>query len=400
MDVVSLDLGKTLTGTVYDAATQQPINEARLSLASRNNVERMSDTYDYDDQEFVRDYISSTLEAETDQNGEYSLGPLPFAPIEVRVWAWDYHDQSQTVDSLATVLDIPLKREEERVSPTRILGEIKTASGEAIGGLVTIRNVDGGGGKGFSVSDDGKFDEPTDAGTYEVFAKTNSGMTDRVTVDLPENETREVQLIVDSKGRLQVTIEGLRDGETATVTLHSQEDTALSVLGPRHRLVYQVNSLRSKYGLKNGSFVLEGVGYGEFRVEAQTSMNRRLKKSFELSPHQIEAYAELIFRGSSRVYGSLTFPDGSVPSGEVHVVPKQSELTSAWTEIGADGTFEIEGLDDGEYTMWTVEIEEKSFSFEGRRNTSTSTSTGKQVDVVVNGDTEQNIQLSQSGESD
>ena len=188
---------------------------------------------------------------------------------------------------------------------------------------------------------------------------------------------------VEAKGRVEGIIEGLRDRETVTVSIRTH--------GFAHRTVR---------GLTNGSFVIEKVGFGEFSVEATSTENRSLRKSFKLNSEQPESYIEFVFAGTSRLYGTMRFPDGSSPSGEIRAIPKQDERMNGWCSIAHDGSYEIFGLDYGEYevTMYQTSMQEVTIGDStrgwGRR------SPIHQVDVVVSGDTELNVQLPQPSEPD
>ena len=124
-------------------------------------------------------------------------------------------------------------------------------------------------------------------------------------------------------------------------------------------------------------------------------------KSFELREGESEASVALYFTGQSRLYGSLRKPDGTVLRSEVRAEAKDSGKTSGSAEIGDDGTIEIAGLEDGEYTI---------IIFESKRLTVNTPDGGtsyreritpiEEVEVEVRSDTELNIQLTLPSDPD
>lgn len=60
----------------------------------------------------------------------------------------------------------------------------------------------------------------------------------------------------------------------------------------------------------------------------------------------------------------MTMPDGSVDSGLLTAVPQQQGKVGGWGVINLDGTYEIKGLDDGEYTVHVNQFRRLSFMLE------------------------------------
>ena len=228
------------------------------------------------------------------------------------------------------------------------------------------------------VQTDGLFDYALAPDKYEVHAKTSQGRSDILEVDVAEDEVQEITLVVDSKGRLIGTVDGLWDGETVYVSIYSETDE-----------VY-VEWLRE---LGNSRFEVVGVGLGELRISARSNMYRTQQNSIEVNTDTQEAFVELNFHGTSRVFGSLTFPDGSVHRGHLDAVPKQQGKTGGSGSINVDGTYEIRGLDDGEYTVYVYQMKSLSLKREDGGFGGGWTVPVGRFDAFVKGDTELDLQV-------
>lgn len=370
--VIALQRGRELTGQVYDATTNEPVVQATVSLVPEYSWDENTDPVWGN---LISGFIRESVQSITDKEGGYTLSPLPSQAVHIRVFGWEYGPEEFLVDEITTVFDIPMVS--WKSIKTRIRGRVENAAGEPVGG--SVKFLYDGGYSGLHVQDDGHFDHPLDPGTYEAIAITEQGNSDLVQVDVNEDEIKEITLIVESKGRVLIKVAGLWDGETVSLSVFSES------LGSDVRNIYQV---------VNGEFDIYGIGFGEFTLNASSSWEREQELPFELSEESSEASIELNFAGNSRLYGSLRFPDGTFPIGQVEAIPKQSGKTSNSCEITDDGMYEINGLDDGEYTLHTWETKEVTVMYDDGTSSSTATSTPvDQVDVVVQGNTEYNIQL-------
>lgn len=373
MGVIALERGRRLTGKVYDESSGQPIADVRVELEEFGGDEFEADHFWLS---FKRRYLRSTVNSTTDEDGRYELGPLPSHSTRISVFEFGYLPIDLKVDAGVTQLDIPLKQ--DGALKTRIKGKIITSSGEPGQGMVHFQTENSS--SSYGVFGGGTFDHMLVAGDYDVYATSDQGRSDKVRVSLAEGEVREVTLVINSDGRLTGIIEGLADGETASLSIT-----------PESALM----SSKDVYGVENGEFVVEGIGFGVFDLIATTSKNREQQKSFEVSEATGEARLELYFTGQSRLYGSLRLEDGSVPTaGKVLAIAKQDGKTSGSCEINDDGTIEINGLEDGEYRIVLVETLQITFNLVNGGSSSTQTTQEiEDVDVVIRGDTEIDIQL-------
>lgn len=376
LGAIALERGRTLIGKVHDESSGQPIVGATLSLQDHEDDQLEADHFW---SEVKRSYLDQTVHSITDDNGTYELAPLPIHSTHIKAFGFGYLRKEMKVDEAVTHLDIALTKD-PRLN-TRIKGRIVTDVGEPAQGTVVIQTESSS--SSSSVRPDGTFDRVMTADDYDIYAITDQGRSDKVHVALTEGEIREVTLVVKSEGRLTGVIEGLSDGETASLEIVVASEKFDS---PRHAS-----------GLGNGSFVVEGIGIGKFVLTAATNKKREQQKPFEVGEATGEASVELYFSGQSQLYGSLKFSDGSIPAGEVKAIAKRDGKTSGSGIIDDDGTYEIKGLDDGEYTIFVIEHKQVSFtSPDGGRSTRGISRPIDERDVVINGYTEVDIQLKPS----
>lgn len=372
MGAIALERGRQLTGKVYDESSGQPIVGATVRLHVHDDDQFEADHFW---SSIRRNYLSQSVQSTSDDNGMYELAPLPIHLTHIIVSRFEYLRNELQVDEGVTRIDIPLTK--DPALNTRIRGRIVTDVGEPAQGTVVFQTDNSS--AGYGVYGDGSFDHVMEANHYDIYAITDHGRSVKVSVALAEGETQEVTLVVRSKGRITGIIEGLADGETASLSIRAESEGIGS---------------RQVRGLGNGDFVVQGIGIGEFFLTATTNRNREQQKSFEVSEAVGEANVELYFTGQSRLYGSLMFSDGSIPKGEVKAVAKDSGKTSGSSDINDDGTIEINGLEDGEYTIVVIEHKQVSFTNPGGGRSGRGTSSQiDERDMVISGDMELNIQL-------
>ncbi len=372
MGAIVLERGRQLTGKIYDESSGQPIVGATVRLQVHDDDQFEADHFW---SSIRRDYLRKSVQSTSDDNGMYELAPLPIHLTHIVVSRFEYLRNELLVDEGVTQIDIPLTK--DPALNTRIWGRIVTDVGEPAQGTVVFETTNSS--AGYGVYGDGSFDHVMEANHYDIYAITDHGRSDKVSVALAEGETQEVTLVVKSEGRITGIIEGLADGETASLSIRAESEGIGS---------------RQVRGLGNGNFVVEGIGRGKFVLTATTNRNREQQKPFEVSEAIGEANVELYVTGQSRLYGSLMFSDGSIPKGEVKAVAKDSGKTSGSSDINDDGTIEINGLEDGEYTIVVIEHKQVSFTNLGGGSSRRGTSSRiDERDMVISGDTELNIQL-------
>lgn len=361
MGTVELDRGIHVSGQIYDLQSRQLVKGARIESWGRV-LEGKPPPSRYS---FTSRYLSGKIRTISNSEGEFSIGPLPLAESVLYVEAHSYKAEEIVVDRPTEKLDIGLKALDSQ--NTRIVARIQTTNGESIRGRVLISDGEetsflpyGG------FPRDGSWEYRVYPGAYKVWATSNRGRSKTIDVDVSEGETEEVVLVVDPFGRLKGSINGLKSGEDPFVMVFSGND------------LVQATSV-----VLNGEFELEGVGAGSLTVRVQTSMNRQIEQSFELSKAVSEAFVEISFEGDSRLFGKvLSFVDRN---HKVRAIGKKKGSVSGWGDVLDDGSFEIRGLSDGEY--W-IEIGDESEIGIGSSN---QESQKQRIEAIVIGDTELTI---------
>ncbi|MCY3883843.1 MAG: carboxypeptidase-like regulatory domain-containing protein [Gammaproteobacteria bacterium] len=378
LGVVALEQGRQLVGRVFDAASGQPIGGATISLRDyrwKGSLEGLRIWFD-----ILLSYQKETVQATTDASGELTLMPLPADSTQISVEARDYQSQELQVDPTSTILDIRLEKDESKNA--RIRGRIESSTGDPLSGTVSFTSESAVIQRG--VHSDGLFDYLLEAGTYDVIAITDQGNSETEEVVLSQNEVKDIRLVVDSKGRVTGIIEGLELGETVSLELVSDPGGVV---------------LRSLMGVENGEFVIDGIGIGAFALFAYAWMNREKDKSFEITADSGEVYVEFDFSGNSRLFGTVRYSDGSVPSGEVKAKALVSGNTSVTSYISSDGAYEISGLDEGEYSVHLSQRREIRMERDGGTFTTKVIYDIDQVEVNVEGATELNFELPSPSEA-
>ena len=361
LGTVELHPGIYVNGLVFDLESREPVEGARIaSLGSGIRENPSSRTY------LVSSYMQQRVTARSDAEGKFSLGPIPSGESLLRVDAYHYRSEEVVVESQVATLDIGLTARD--VHNTGIVGRIQTNEGEPVAGTVVFHDTNNGGFMFRRTTTYGTIEHFTHSGPYRVHAVSDRGRSKAVDVKVREGDIEEIILVIDPTGRLIGTVTGLERAEGAFATVLSND-----------RIV------QSSGRFSNGDFVLEGIGIGAFTVRIQTTMNRQLLKSFELSNDAAEAHVEIAFTGDSRLFGKIYSLADTNTSRQVRAIGKTGRSLSGWSDILDDGSFEIRGLSDGEY--W-VEVGKESPWGLGK---SDEESRRTRIEVVVSGDTELNF---------
>lgn len=111
-----------------------------------------------------------------------------------------------------------------------------------------------------------------------------------------------------------------------------------------------------------GNFRIEGAPSGTVRVSARTgtmfggSSKSAAPKTVELEPGGT-ATVDIDFKSSTVIRGRVTTNGVPVPNAQVTFFPRGARSqTSASTSADANGRYEVSGLDDGTYTVQTIDM--------------------------------------------
>ena len=364
MGIVELDPGIRVVGLVYDSTSRQPVSGAEIvsfgeGLLGQRITPRNT---------FIARYMQERIKTTTDAEGRYAIDSLPSGKSILSVYASEYEWEMVQIDAQTVPLDIGLTPLD--ASTTKIVGRIQTSTGETIAGQVRFHHVESDRGVWIYSENDGSFEYAASAGVHKVYASTRVGWSETIDVDVVEGDIEEIDLVVDSFGRLVGAVSGLKGAEGVFVSVVSGDRT-----------------VRRTGRISNGDFSITGLGVGTFTVRARTTMNRLLERTFDLSDEVSEAHVDISFKGNSRLYGkvlSISDRDGFL---QIRAQGKEQGSVSAWSDILDDGSFEIRGLTDGEY--W-LELGRSIFFEIGQ---SDKESRGRRVEALVSGDTELTIDL-------
>lgn len=378
---IELHRGRMISGTVFDVTKSVPIEGARVAWSVydqlqdgglQDHVIRVAGSHvavleGY--YSFVTSYMFDTGVAISDQNGEYSLGPLPKEDIEIHAFSTKgFENKSVYVGSSKTSIDIAMQASSPLSEDTRIRGRLVTTEGEPVIGEISSRNRTTYYLKHLRTDENGEFDFPTIPGLHEIYGTTAFGRSNVAKVNVPENTTAEVQLVVDRRGRLIVLLEGLANTETASLKVMNGSVT-----------------MQERRDAGNGEILIEGIPVGHYRIMASTSAKRSMNKTFEMVDQDREVNARISFQGVSRLSGKVLTGESSVPLLRLRATPSNPGLASGWSSVQHDGSYEISGLDGGEYTVSLQRLETSAIGF------GEETSIVDKFNVLVEGDTHLDI---------
>lgn len=386
---IQLQRGRVLTGRVFDRETLDPIEGVEISLTGQP---KKGQTYGYREN-FMTGYLISKVTARSNSVGEFSLGPFPHDAVVVRSFSENYQTEEWQVRAGQKTLELPLRRWDR--DSTRIFGQVKTTSGEPVQGWLTRLNRDLREGRGGCDTDlDGTFDCAIGIGRYSVTAETKFGETNTVNLNVKNGQSYEVRLIVEAIGRVSGVVDGLMHGETADLAVSSIEGEKfrrawqdLDGAYDNGEYAVQGEEIRRASRVKNGEYVIEGIGEGEFTLSATTSLHRKLTRTFEVFGEDGTTEVNLVFEGSSRLHGRIIESSwGSNLFFEIRAQPKNTDSASASGWVNDDRTYEIHGLEDGTYTVgvWRVE----------NHGSLTTQSLAARKSIDISGDTSLDFQLS------
>lgn len=327
LGVIQLQPGRQLIGSVFDAETGHPISGASV-VASIQEIRRL----DWASREALRHvHMVNRVNTETDTDGTFKLQPLPDHSLAIAVSAPKYEATRVQIGASKSKIDIAM--EPLASNATRLRGTLATTSGEPVRGTVSIWNVGTSHGS-YLNCENGSFDVAAKPGTYRISGLYNLSESNLEEVVLREGESKEIHLVLESKGRLTVSIRGLRTAESLQLKI---VDSSI----PSHRET-QVS--------ENGEHTFEGLGSGTFVLTATTTMGRQLNETFTLHGDEGSADVQLSFEGNSRLHGYIN----CIPptNGEFNVVVTSQDpsiVSSRCTTINR--AFDLQGLNDGRYKV-------------------------------------------------
>ena len=215
-----------------------------------------------------------------------------------------------------------------------------TTEGESAVGSISARNRTTHYVKYLRTDENGEFDFPTIPGLHEIYATTDFGRSKVAKVNVVENATAEVQLVVDRRGSLNVLLEGLGDTEKASL-----------------RVVKGGTTIQERRDVGNGEVLIEGIPVGQHRLTVSTTASRSMSTTFEIVDRDGETNTTISFWGDASLSGRVLTGGSAIPLVRLRAKPKDSRLASGWSSVYDDGSYEIRGLDDGQYEVTVHRLE-------------------------------------------
>lgn len=318
--VLLLHPGLRLRGRVYDEDSGAPIADVHI-MAHRTRVLRESE--------------SRLFGTPTQADGTFVLEGLAPGRYGVSVVSEDYERKKIEV----VVGDNTAPLEIGLFMGGTITGRLVASDGTTpVSGMVNLKDLDRHSGSGRSTSAVGKFElRGLAPGNYQLKGEAEAGMVTRAIV-LGRNQRIDGVILVLSAGHsIRGKVTGLRPDR--------QEQLNISIVLDDDR------GARSTRADQHGAFVIQGVPPGGVYIEAGDE-RRLVSKTVEM-PADSDLTVNLDFPRGVRLSGRMT--RGGEPLANVPVGPVPRDMQPAvyvgGTETSADGTYVIEDLPPGRYSL-------------------------------------------------
>jgi hypothetical protein len=198
-----------------------------------------------------------------------------------------------------------------------------------------------GGGEQSALTDDaGRFRfERLSAGRYSLGASLREQSSAPAEAVLTGEDSQEVQLVLSEGALVRGVVTGLPDVQLSGVNVSAQGRDYFA-------------TTRTAAG---GSFELAGVPEGVLSLRASAgdflSGTRSASTAVTVAPGQAEAAAEIVFEPGFRVDGRVSRGGRPVTDAMVTAFPDGGERRSANARTDESGSYALEGLDEGRYTI-------------------------------------------------
>ena len=341
LGTIELDRGREVTGTVVDATNGHPIVGAEVRRTQWDHPDDLFIVYTY--------YHRETTT--TDEQGKFTLTSLPKEGLTIEVSAEGYF-RSET--NLSDDQDSP-RIELRKISHPTIRGRVQSIEGVPLKAGLVLHNIGLETTHTKATNSDGTFEILADDGTYELKARMlRYGDSNKETI-VVDNQLLVVDILltIDTSGSsILGNVTGLVENESATVRVNSTHG----------------DTVRRDFLLGNKSYSFGGISAGQYRVEGQTSLKRKISKVVSIKGNNSSVIVDLAFDGTSNLSGIVTA--GGKPVGNVRVwaKPKTEGHIGGTAKSREDGIYLIENLEDGEYDVqtdrglsFTVEITSDTF---------------------------------------
>jgi protocatechuate 3,4-dioxygenase beta subunit len=303
----------------------------------------------------VMRFDNNDSSAVTDPNGEYTIDSLEPGEKTISFTRSGYIAQQKTVTigaSKDSRLDVQLS------TGMRATGTVTTDAGatvpDAIVRAMSASDMDGG--REARTDANGAFTIEGLAPGHYTFSAAKQGFASGTLRDVDIATSGPVRVILKSGGVITGHVNGLTAQELEQTTVFaSVAGGGVNIMGGGGGSTAPVDSA--------GNFRIEGAPSGTVRVSARTgamfggSSKSAAPKTVELEPGGT-AQVDVDFKSSTVIRGRVTRNGAAVPNAQIVFIPRgaRSQTTSS-VSADADGRYELNGLDDGTYTVQAVDME-------------------------------------------
>lgn len=311
--IVELTPAHTIRGWVLDSSTGLPIAGAELRRSVRHGGRR---SY----------WVFNNVKTTTNSKGEFELSGFTMDGDKLSVDALGYRMTTVLMDDVESNLEIELEPQNGSIS-----GRVVSEDGSPIhpayvrmGASSTLNE------------EDGSFLIRRLSGNIRLRASADDGRSDELELTVEHGQhITDVELVIKESGlgRVHGTVEGLADGEIARII---------------------VRNVRESYVESDGAYEVRGIPMGEYVVMCRTisggQYSRTMERTLEMD-ETLDARIDFAFEGKSSISGRIVIAGNPAGGLEVRATPEnERHVRSQATTLG-DGTYIIEGLDEGDYDV-------------------------------------------------
>ncbi len=287
----------------------------------------------------------------TDPNGEYTIDALDPGEKTFTFSRSGFITQQKTVTIAAgkdARLDVQLS------SGMKATGFVLTDGGSPIpDATVSAQSAsEMGGGRGGRSDASGAFTIEGLAPGHYTFTASKAGFAPGLLRDVDIATSGPVKVILKSGGVITGHLNGLTPAELEQATVYA------SVSGAGGMVSAPVDA--------GGNFRLEGAPSGSVRVTARTgamfggASKSAAPRTVELEPGGT-AQIDIDFKSSTVIRGRVTRNGVPVANAQIVFTPRGAKSqTTATASADADGRYELNGVDDGSYTVQAIDMQRLS----------------------------------------
>ena len=315
---IELDHAYTVKGRVLDRATREPIEGA--------SVVKLPDD---DESMDIMHWNYSNVSATTDADGKFELDGFRSDGGNIRVSAHlsGYSGISKKFEDVNAPLEIELE------PLGSISGHVVSIDGEPVAAYIHH-------GFGGVRSDDGNFHFNVGPGTHRYRASASTGVSQWVEIPVESGEAVEgVRIAIDIVGRVRGRIEGLVEGETASVWTRGTGVHAARVHA-------------------DGPYEMIGLESGVHVIGCTTSLRRTIEIPITMDESK-EVRVDFQFPDrEGSLSGRVTAAEQPLYDYTVFLRPVDTNLPTGRTETNSDGSFKFNALAKETYQ---VEVPSRAF---------------------------------------